>query len=333
MNIAIIGFGYWGPNLVRNFFATEGCNVLMVADTREERLEILRKLYPSIQTATSIQSVLTSPEIDAVVIATPVSTHYQFAKDALNNGKHVLVEKPMTRSSAEAMELIQIAEQKGKLLMVDHTFLYSGAVQKMKELIDGGDIGKLNYFDSTRINLGLFQPDMNVLWDLAPHDISILHYLVSEKPYSVNATGISHTGNGIENIAFMTITYKSGLIAHFNCSWSSPVKIRMTLVGGDKKMILYNDIEPTEKIKVYDTGYSVKTDEEKQKILVDYRAGDVFIPKLNMQEALAGLAKDFVRSINTGSKPVSGAALGLDVVKILEAAEHSIKNKGMEVLL
>lgn len=333
MNIAIIGYGYWGPNLVRNFFTLEKCNVACVSDTRAERLKLVNALFPSIRTTSNADDIFNDANIDAVVIATPVSSHYQLAKKALLHGKHVLVEKPVSRSSSEVSELIDLAKQENKLLMVDHTFLYTGAVQKMKELIVKGEIGKINYFDSTRINLGLFQPDMNVLWDLAPHDVSILNYLVEEAPYSVNATGVSHAKNGLENIAFMTVNYQSGLIAHFNCSWSSPVKIRMTLVGGDQKMILYNDIEPTEKIKVYDTGYNVRTDEDKQKILVDYRVGDVFIPKLNMEEALASMAKDFITSIEKNRQPLSNGMRGLTVVKILEAAEVSIKNKGMEVLL
>src|ERR1035437_7693270 len=269
VNIAIIGHGYWGPNLVRNFIAQENGAVTFVADSRQERLQMVSKAYPAIKTTTNIDDLFSSKEVDAIVIATPVFTHYQLAKKALENGKHVLIEKPMTSTCKEAAELINLAEQKKLTLMVDHTFLYTGAVQKMKELIEEDTIGKLHYFDSTRINLGLFQPDINVLWDLAPHDISILTYLVSEKPISVNATGISHTHNGIENIAYMTINYHSDFIAHFNCSWTSPVKVRSTLIGGDKKMILYNDLEPSEKIRIYDTGYNHKTDEDKKNVLVD----------------------------------------------------------------
>ena len=214
-----------------------------------------------------------------------------------------------------------------KVLMVDHTFLYTGAVQKMKSMIDSGEIGNVKYFDSTRINLGLFQPDINVLWDLAPHDISILNYLVDKKPYSVQATGISHTHNGIENIAYLTVNYNNDFIAHFNCSWTSPVKIRLMLIGGDKKMMVYNDLEPTEKIRVYDTGYEHKTDEEKNRILVDYRAGDVFIPKVESKEALGGMAADFVSAIINNTTPVSNYQSGLEVIKILEASQKSIKNK------
>jgi predicted dehydrogenase len=333
MKIGIIGFGYWGPNLLRNFYSIDECKVEMVSDFRSERLKIVTKNYPTVKITTNADDILNSSFIDAVVIATPVFSHYDLAKKALQNGKHVLIEKPMTSSSAEAKELIELAGKTGKILMVDHTFLYTGAVQKMKQLVDNGSIGKVNYFDSTRINLGLFQPDVNVLWDLAPHDISILNYLVSEKPYSVNATGTSHTNNNIENIAYMTVNYQSDFVAHFNCSWSSPVKIRMTLVGGTEKMIVFNDMEPTEKIKVYDSGYSMKSDEEKQKILIDYRAGDIFTPKVQMTEALSLMAQDFVNAITKGTQPISDFNIGLDVVKILEAAQKSIKQRGQEIIL
>jgi len=217
--------------------------------------------------------------------------------------------------------------------MVDHTFLYTGAVQKMKNLIKDGGIGKLQYLDSTRINLGLFQPDVNVLWDLAPHDISVLNFLNNETPLSINATGISHTQNNIENIAYMTVNYPSGFIAHFNCSWSSPVKIRMMLIGGDKKMIVYNDMEPTEKVKIYETGYNVRNDEEKRNIMVDYRVGDIYVPKVATNEALSLMSADFVNSIRNKKQPLADAQIALNVVKILEAAELSIKNKGKEIKL
>ncbi len=333
VKVAIIGFGYWGPNLVRNFFNAKNCTVSCVADLRQERLKVVNGLYPTIKTTTSINDVLNNAEIDAVIIATPVFTHFDLAKKALQNGKNVLIEKPMTDSSANANELIELADKNKKLLMVDHTFLYNGAVQKIKKLIDENTIGNVNYFDSTRINLGLFQPDINVLWDLAPHDISMLTHFVKEKPYSIQATGISHTKNNIENIAYMTVNYQSGMIAHFNCSWSSPVKIRQILIGGDKKMIVYNDMEPTEKVKVYDTGYNVKTDEDKMKILIDYRSGDIYAPKIDMKEALAGMAADFINAILNGTQPLSNYNSGLDVVRILEAAQTSIKNKGKEIIL
>src|SRR5688572_4154762 len=297
INIGVIGYGYWGPNIVRNFFSAANCTVKAVADGRQERLAVLAKVFPSINGVKTAEEIINDKEIDAVVVATPVFTHFALAKKALENGKHVLIEKPMTSTVAQAEELIELAAQKGLTLMADHTFLYTGAVQKMKELIDTGIVGTPSYFDSSRINLGLFQPDVNVLWDLAPHDISILTYLITETPMSINATGISHTHNNIENIAYMTVNYNSDFIAHFNVSWLSPVKVRQTLIGGDKKMLVYNDLEPSEKVRIYDTGFKHKTDEDKTKIMVDYRTGDVFIPKLNSQEALAGVAKDFVQSI------------------------------------
>ena len=331
IKIGVVGYGYWGPNIVRNFFGTSQCTVRMVADGRPERLKALARIFPTIEGVKDAEDIIGSSEIDAVVIATPVFTHYELAKRALLAGKHVLIEKPMTSSVREADELINLAAQKGLTLMADHTFLYTGAVQKMKEIIDGDVIGKPLYFDSARINLGLFQPDINVLWDLAPHDISILTYLIAEDPESINATGISHTQNQIENIAYLTVNYNSSLIAHFTCSWSSPVKVRQTLIGGDKKMILYNDLEPSEKVRVYDTGYNHKTEEDKTRIMVDYRTGDVYIPKLSSREALAGVAEDFVQSVIQKKAPLSNAILGRRVVKILEASQESIKNKGKEI--
>jgi predicted dehydrogenase len=334
VNVAVIGFGYWGPNMVRNFNNQTDGKVLYVADFREERLGVVNKLYPSIKTTTSPDEAILDPKTDAVVIATPVFTHFALAKKALNAGKHVLLEKPMVSTSAEAEELINLAQQKGLTIMVDHTFLYTGAVQKIKSFVDTGIIGKLQYMDSTRINLGLFQPDVNVLWDLAPHDISILNYLVDENPYSVQATGISHTNNGIENIAFLTMNYESNMIAHFNCSWTSPVKIRKILIGGDKKMIVFDDTEPSEKIRVYDTSYHYtekRSDEDKRKVLVDYRVGDVHIPKVPMKEALAGVASDFISAILHNTTPISDYISGINVIKVLEASQVSIKNKGKEV--
>ena len=333
VKVGIIGYGYWGPNLVRNFYAADNCVLHSLADLRANRLEAMKKTFPMVRTTTNVDEVIYNNEIDAVVIATPVFTHFLLAKKALEAGKHVLIEKPMTYSRAEAEELINLAEQKGRLLMVDHTYLYTGAVQKIKSVIDSGEIGAIKYFDSTRINLGLFQPDINVLWDLAPHDISVLDHIVNEMPYSVQATGISHTNNGLENIAYLTVNFHSGMIAHFNCSWSSPVKIRSILIGGDKKMILFDDVAPTEKVKIYETGYEMTNDEDKKRILIDYRVGDIFVPKVSNNEALAGVAADFVNSIINSTTPVSSAELGLHVVSILEAGQQSIKSRGKEVLL
>lgn len=331
IKIGIIGYGYWGPNLVRNFSLVDDCSVKVVSDLREDRLYSLKKQYPNILTTSSGDEVIKSKNIDAVVIATPVASHFDLAFRALSHGKHVLIEKPMTTSVSDAEKLIALAKKKKKTLMVDHTFLYTGAVQKIKSLIDKKELGNINYFDSTRINLGLFQKDVNVLWDLAPHDISIFSYLINKNPLSVQAIGVSHLKNGIEDIAYLTIRCRSGLIAHFNCSWVSPVKIRMMLIGATKKMIVYDDMEPTEKVKIYDSGYVLKTDEDKRKILIDYRIGDIFVPKVEMKEALLEMAKDFINSINSGNSPISSGDIGLRVVKILELSQKSIKHHGKEI--
>jgi len=330
IKIGLIGYGYWGPNLLRNFKSHGDFEVKTVVDSKDLRLQLVNKSYPEVTTSTDVNDILKDPEIDAVAIATPVLTHFAFAEEALQNGKHVLLEKPMCASVQEAEELIELSLQKAKVLMVDHTFLYTDAVRKIKNLSKQGELGNLKYFDSTRINLGLFQPDVNVLWDLSPHDISILNFLVEEKPISLEATGICHTNNGLENIAYLTLNYASNFIAHISCSWSSPVKIRTTLIGGDKKMVVYNDIEPSEKIKIYDTGYTVKSYEDKHKLLIDYRMGDIFIPKLEGKEALFRLVCDFAEAIQIGSTPVSNFESGLSVVKILEASQLSIKRKGKE---
>lgn len=333
MDIAIVGLGYWGPNLLRNFNSLKDVRVTYVVDKNDDLFNKFKTLYPSTEFVESYDVVLNDSSVSAVVIATPVNSHHYLAKAALESGKHVLVEKPMTSTLDEADELISIAENNRLTLMVDHTFLYTGAVMKIKDLVESGELGQLRYFDSTRINLGLFQADINVLWDLAPHDISILKYVFSEKPYSVQATGASHTSNGLENIAYLTVKFESGMIAHFNCSWTSPVKVRQTLIGGSKKMVLYNDMEPSEKIKLYDFGYDVKTNEEKNKIIADYRTGDILVPKLDRTEALLGVAKDFVNSIQTGEKPKSDRDLGREVVRILEASQDSLKQNGAEIKL
>lgn len=333
IKIGIIGYGYWGPNLVRNFYGLDSCTVVCVADAREERLALVRKNYPTVACVNNADDLINDTNVNAVIVATNVFSHYTLAKKALENGKHVLIEKPMTSSAAEAEELIELAAKKGLQIMVDHTFLYTGAVQKMKDLIDTNVIGKLSYIDSTRINLGLLQSDVNVLWDLAPHDLAILNYLNNTKPLSVNATGISHTKNGIENIAYLTVNYQSDFVAHFNCSWTSPVKLRNFLVGGDKKMIVYNDLEPAEKIRVYDSGFEVKSNEDKFKIMVEYRTGDIHIPQVSLHEALKEMAKDFISAIEHKTTPRSSATLGLEVVKILEKSQQSIKQKGKEILL
>jgi predicted dehydrogenase len=331
IKVAVIGFGYWGPNIVRNFHSQINCDVEYVVDSSDERLAIVNENYPNTKTTKNLDDVINNSNIDAVIIATPVFTHYEIAKKALCNGKHVLIEKPMTSSVKEAEDLINLSIKFNKVLMVDHTFLYTGSVQKISSIIKDDFIGKVKYIDSTRINLGLFQPDVNVLWDLAPHDISIVNHIVDDKPHSVQAVGVSHTNNNIENIAYLTLNYSSNMIAHFHCSWTSPVKIRKFLIGGERKMIAWDDMEPTEKIKVYDTSYSHSSNEEKRKILVDYRVGDIYVPKVTNNEALSELAKDFLSSISVGTDPISNYISGINVIKVLEASQISIKNGGKEV--
>ena len=332
LKIAVIGYGYWGPNLVRNFTNLENSTVSHVVDESPDRLEKVKKLYPSINATSSLTEILENPEIDCIIIATPISTHYDIAKKALEHNKHVLVEKPMTNSVKDAKELIELSKKVNKVLMVDHTYLYTGAIQKIKQLIDSDSLGEIQYIDSTRINLGLFQSDVNVLWDLATHDIAICSYLIKEKPISVQAIGKSHTSSDFEDIAYLTLHYESNKITHFNCSWISPVKIRHMLIGGSKKMIIFNDLETTEKVKIYDTKYKTKTNPKNDRqILADYRVGDIFIPKLSTREGLSSMTEDFVSAVVDKTEPISNYNIGLQVVKILEAAQKSITNQGKEV--
>ena len=333
IRIGIVGFGYWGKNLVRNFNNLDSCTLEYVCEINVELASKCKQLYPAVKVVSDYNLLLEDKSLDGIVIATPVDSHYNLAKLALENNKHVLVEKPLTDSFYNAKILFDLAESQNKVLMVDHTFLYTGAVRYLKEHLDQGEYGKINYIDSTRINLGLFQHDVNVLWDLAPHDISIVSYLTGKRPTSLQATGISHTDNGIENIAFLTLKYDDKLIVHFNCSWVSPVKMRQMLIGGDKKMVVYNDMEPTEKIKIYDTGFKVRSDQEKKMFITDYRVGDIYVPKVPMTEALSLMAEDFISAIKGGSTPDSHAQMGVDVVEILEKADLSIKNNGQEVSL
>ncbi len=329
VKIGLIGYGYWGPNLLRNFRSLPNAEVTVVIAKDEKRRKLIHAIDPAIKTADSADIVFNDETVDAIVIATPISTHHSLAKQALESGKHVLVEKPLCTSTREADELLDLAKEKNKVLMVDHTFLYTAAVQKIKALVDSGQIGKLQYFDSTRINLGLFNPKHSVLWDLMPHDLSILNYITSnKKAVGISATGVSHTELGIENIGYMTLHYEDDLVAHISSSWVSPVKVRQTLIGGTEKMIIYDDVEPTEKIKIYDSGYSVNSVDDEHNYLIDYRVGDIHIPKLDQKEALKGMAEDFISAVLTGSTPISNNKLAYQVVSQIEAAEASIKGKG-----
>lgn len=328
MNVGILGYGYWGPNLVRNLMQQEGFRVYGVADVREDRLTVAQKNYPGLNVTKEVDDLLLNPEVEAIVIATPVSTHYQLAKKAIENGKHVLCEKPLATKMEEVEDLFNLAAKNGVKLLVDYTFLYTGSVQKIKETLQDGDFGQVHYIDSTRINLGVFQYDTNVLWDLATHDLSIIYHLIDERPYQVQAIGAAHMGNGVENMAYVTLQYRSGLIVHLNCSWASPVKIRQMIVGGDKKMIIYNDIEPSDKLKIYEYGYSVISDEYRRNALVDYRLGDVRIPKFSLKEALSSLVDDFYNVIVNGKPPIYDPTLSLDVTKTLLRAQESLKQNG-----
>lgn len=333
IRIGVIGYGYWGPNIVRNLHSTEGAQVVSLCDTRQERLKLAKKTYPAIEITTNPNELISSPDIDAVAIITPVFAHYELAKNALNNGKHVFVEKPFTSTVSQAEELIEIADKKKLITMVDHTFLFTGAVKKIKELIDNGTLGQLYYFDSVRVNLGLFQHDVNVIWDLAPHDLSIMDYLVEQKATAVVATGKSHFESGLEDIAYLTVFFPDKMIAHFNVNWMSPVKVRTTLIGGDKKMIVWNDLEPDEKIKVYDKGVKVKSTENVYNLLVSYRSGDAWVPKIDQIEALKLESEYFIDCITHNRAPINDGKSGLRVVRILEAANKSIKHRGKMVTL
>ncbi len=334
MNVAVIGYGYWGPNLVRNFSWLEETHVKYVCDLDEKRLEKVNGLFPNVETTTTdYQHVLDDPGVSAIAIATPVSTHFPLAKAALEAGKHILLEKPMTNCVADARKLIDLAKRKERLIMVDHTFLYTGAVRKIKELVDSNHIGEIYYFDSVRVNLGLFQSDVNVIWDLAPHDLSIMNYIVKKQPIAVSAIGVSHVMNDLENIAYLTVFYEDTTFAHFHVNWLSPIKLRQILIGGSEKMIVYNDLESTEKIKVYDSGVTFKPD-DKQAIydtMIQYRTGDMYAPKLDLQEALKVECQHFVDCIRTGTQPITNGEFGLEIVKILEAAQSSIKQQGKKI--
>jgi predicted dehydrogenase len=334
VNIGIIGYGYWGPNLVRNFAESNGARIAAVADLDKNKLETVQKRYPTVKVTTNFQELLQDPSIDAIAIATPVSTHFEFGMAALKAGKHVWVEKPMTETSLQARKLVQEAEARKRVLFVDHTFIYTGAVRKMGEVMNNGDLGKIYYYDSTRVNLGLFQRDVNVIADLAVHDFSILDYLLKEHPVAVSASGTNHFPGTPENLAYITLFYESGVIAHVNVSWLAPVKVRNILVGASKKMIIYDDLEPSEKIKIYDKGVSF-TDDPKQihEMRVTHRTGDMLAPKLASAEALRVAAEHFVDCIVNGKTPQTDGLLGERVVELIEAANSSMRGKGETVYI
>ena len=334
INFGVVGYGYWGPNLVRNLFEVSETQVVAVSDMRQDRLNLVRNRYPSVEVTTDLDQLLSNPKIDAIAIATPVSTHYDLALRALQSGKHVMVEKPMTSTSEQAMRLIDEAARRNLVLMVDHTFVYTGAVRKIKEIADSGKLGDILYYDSTRINLGLFQRDVDVIWDLAVHDLAIMDYILPSLPCAVAATGINHVFGGTENLAYITMFFEENVIAHVNVNWLSPVKVRRTLVGGSKQMIVYDDMEPSEKVKIYDKGITINTSSDSlYKALVGYRSGDMFAPQLDVSEALKVEIQHFVDCIQTGAEPITGGLAGLRVVRILESASLSMKQRGKLVSL
>jgi len=334
VGIGIIGYGYWGPNLVRNFAASESARVIGVADLSAANLARCVRLHPEVVTTGDVRDLLQNPLVEAIAVATPVCTHYDLALAALKAGKHVLVEKPLAETSDQVLHLMDEADRRGLTLMVDHTFLYTPAVQKIRQLIADGTIGDVYYYNSTRASLGLFQSDVNVIWDLAVHDLSIIQYILDEEPVAVSATAACHVAGTPENMAHVTLFFQSSCVAHISVNWLSPVKVRSTLIGGSRKMIVYDDIEPTEKIKVYDKGITVNgSAENAEELRIGYRAGDMWAPNLSTREALQAEAEHFIDCVRNGKQPVSSAASGLRVVGILEDACRSIAAQGKPVRL
>lgn len=331
IGVAVIGCGYWGPNVVRNLAALPEAEVRVLCDLDASRLAPLRRRYPAARVTTDHRDAIADPRVDAVAICTPVASHYALASAALEAGKHVLVEKPLTDSVRDAEALVALAARRRLVLQVDHTFVYNGAVQKIRSIVDSGEIGELLYVDCVRINLGLFQSDVNVLWDLAPHDLSVVHHLIPERPLWVSAVGAAHLGR-FESQAYLTVKYAGSLIAHFHVNWLAPVKLRSTLIGGSKRMIVYDDLAPSEKIRVYDKGVVVASDRgARDRALVDYRIGDMFAPYVDKTEPLARVCESFVRSIETGEAPPTDGRAGLEVVRILECAQQSLAQDGARV--
>lgn len=332
IGIGVIGYGYWGPNLARCFTEAEDGWLVAIADRDPAARARAARRHPGAEVCADWHALLADPRIDAVAIATPVHTHYDLARAALAAGKHVLVEKPMTETSAQAEELIELAARRGRVLMVDHTFVYTGAVQKIHDLVAAGEIGEIYYYDSIRINLGLFQSDVNVIWDLAVHDLAILQFIIAEQPVAVSANGVSHFSGSPENMAHVTLYFGSGAVANLSVNWLAPVKIRQTLVGGSRKMIVYDDLEPSEKIKVYDRGITTAPDPDMLRdIRVSYRIGDMWAPQLTTREALLTEADHFLACIASGQRPLTDGEMGLRVVEALEAATQSMRRRGHPV--
>jgi predicted dehydrogenase len=332
LRLGVIGCGYWGPNLVRNFSSIPGARVLVVCDIDPRRLHSVQADYPLIEATTDAASIIARTNLDAVAIATPVSTHFDLALAALRAGKHVLVEKPLAASSEEAMRLIDEAEKRNLVLMVDHTFVYSGTVRTVRDLITNDGVGDISYYDAVRVNLGIFRHDVNVLWDLAVHDLSIMDYLLAQQPCTVSATGARHVAGETENIAYVTVFFENNLIAHVHANWLAPVKIRHTLLGGTKKLIVCNDLEPIEKVRVYDSGIELTEDPDNtRRLRIGYRTGAMWAPPVDSTEALRTEALHFVDCVSDGKRPITDGHAGLRVIRILEAATESIAQQGRPV--
>src|SRR6266542_4440210 len=332
IGIGVIGYGYWGPNLVRNFSEVPGSRVVAVCDSQSDRLSQVQERYPAIRTTADYRDLLNDTSIDAIVIATPVSTHFDLAMQALHAGKHIFLEKPMTASLEQGERLLEYAARLQRTIMVDHTFVFTGAVRKIKELVDTEQLGQLYYYDSVRVNLGIFQHDVNVLWDLAAHDLAIMDFVLGIQPSVVAATGIAHIPGQPKDVAYLTCIFSGNLIAHFHVNWLSPVKVRRTLIGGDRRMIVYDDLEPSEKVKIYNRGITLgggpAGPDGPYEMLVGYRTGDMWAPKVSLTEALAVEAQHFVECVARGLRPITDGRAGLRIVRILEAATLSLKQGG-----
>jgi predicted dehydrogenase len=331
--VGLIGYGYWGPNLARNFNASPAFELVRIADTSKARQDLAKSAFPAVTTTDRAEAITEADDLDVVVIATPVKLHYPLARAALAAGKHVWVEKPMSATSAQCNELVELAEARGLTLIVDHTFLFTSAVRKMKELVETGELGELYYYDSVRVNLGLFQNDVNVIWDLAAHDLSIMDFLLGASAKAISAQGSCHFDTGLEDVAYLSVYYANNLLAHFHVNWLSPVKVRQTLVGGSKRMLLWDDLSADEKIKIYTKGVQITNNEERSKMLAQYRIGDMYCPALPNVEALRSEVEYFAECIRTKARPINDGRAGARIVSMLEAADKSLKNHGTLVEL
>jgi predicted dehydrogenase len=331
IRIGLIGFGYWGPNLLRNFQSFAGTRVVAVADRKLERLARLSVSDPDLRLTDDAASLIDDPDIDAVAIATPVATHYPFARDAIERGKHVLIEKPMTMTADEAADLTARAERRGVTLMVDHTFLFNGSVRHIRDLVKSGELGDVSYIDSLRVNLGLFQPDVNVLWDLAPHDLSIIDFILGQEPIHIEATGHCHVNAHLPDIAYLTLHFPSNVVAHLNLSWMSPIKVRRTAIGGTRKMLVWDDLNMEEKVKIYACGIEFQPEEQRSVIIPEYRIGDIYSPRIPKTEPLAGVVRHFAAVVRGEEASVMDGRQGLRVVKVLEQAQAALDRNLREV--